>query len=351
MRKERISALIQIACSFAVALLLAFIAICLISDNPMETARLFFLGPFTNIRYFGNMLETAIPLIFAGLSMCVVLSASQFNLAAEGIFFIAGILASAVGVYFVFPAGIHPLLVILAGGLVGMLVMLIPAILKAKLKASELLVSLMLNNIASGVGLWLLNDKFNDTRAAITGMPRFQESARLPVIIPGTTVHLGLVIALVLAVLHYIFLYRSQWGYEIRMVGINQSFAQYSGISMFRVIMVTYLLAGFIAGAGSAIENIGLHTRFEWSALPGYGLTGPLLALMAGNNPIGAIFSSLLIAYLRTGASLTSRLADVPAEMQDVLQGVIFVIMAVKTVSFYWKRKKAVKATEKAVSQ
>lgn len=350
MSKEKISGLIHIAGSFIASLLLAFIAICLISEDPLGTAKLFFFGPFSSVRFFGNMVEAAVPLLFAGLSMCVVLSASQFNLAAEGVFFISGILASAVGVYFVLPAGLHPVVVILAGGAVGMIIMLIPAILKAKLGADELLVSLMINNIAGGVGMWLVNDIFKDTQAAIVGMPRFLESARLPIIIPGTNVHLGIVIALVLAVLLYIFLFRTKWGYEIRMVGINQSFASYSGISMFRVIMLTYLLSGFIAGAGSAIENIGLHTRFEWSTLPGYGLQGPLLALMGGNNPIGVIFSSFLIAYLQTGASLTSRLADVPAEMQDVLQGVIFLIMAVKTVSFYRKRKKAVK-TEKEGSK
>lgn len=283
--------------------------------------------------------------------MCLLLSASQFNLAAEGVFFIAGMLASTVGVYFVLPLGLHPLLVILTGGVVGMLIMLVPALLKTKLKADELLVSLMINNIAAGVGAWLLDSKFNDTSAAITGMPRFQASAKLPVLISGTNVHLGLLIALALAVILYFFLYRSKWGYEIRMVGINGNFAQYSGISMFRVIMVTYLMASFIAGIGGAIENIGLHERFEWAGLPGYGLTGPLLALMAGNNPIGIVLTSLLIAYLRTSASLTARLSDVPAGMQDVLQGVIFLIMAVKSISHHRKQKKASKNSEKVVSQ
>lgn len=340
MRNEKLLNIIRIAGSFAVALLLAFVAICLISETPMETAKLFFLGPFSSIRYFGNMLESAIPLIFSGLAMCVVLSASQFNLATEGVFFIAGMLASAVGVYFVLPSGLHPVVVILAGGVIGMLIMMIPALLKAKLNADELLVSLMLNNIAAGVGAWLINDKFNDTKAAITGMPRFQESAKLPILIPGTKVHMGLLIALIFAVALYFFLYRSKWGYEIRMVGINKDFAQYSGISMFRVIMITYLLSGFIAGTGSAIENIGLHERFEWAGMPGYGMMGPLLALMGYNNPFGVIFASLLIAYLGTGASLTARLSDVPAEMQSVLQGVIFLIMAVKSISYNCKRKK-----------
>lgn len=339
MSREKVFNIFRTLVAVLAAIMVAIITIMLVSETPVESLKLFFIKPFSSLNYFGNVLEMAIPLIFAGLSMCLLFQASLFNLASEGIFFAGGLFASLVGVYVLMPTGLSQIVVILVGGFVGMLVMIIPAVLKAKLNANELLVSLMINSILAGICTYLVTVVFNDTSTAVNALIPFADSVKLPKIIEGTRVHLGLIIALAYAAVLYIYLYKTKWGYEIRMVGMNQKFAKYSGINIVKVIIVTHLIAGFVAGSGAAIENIGIHNRFEWSALPGYGFSGALIAILANNNPIGAVFSSLFIAYLSTGASLASRLADVPAELQVVLQGVIFLLISMQNFMQGSKRK------------
>lgn len=125
MDREKSLKLIKTAAAGIAAIVVAIVTIALISKTPGDTLQIFFLGPFKNLRYFGNVVEAAIPLMFAGLAMAVVFQASLVNLAAEGIFFVGGMFASAFGVSVILPFGIHPLVIILASGLIGMGIMMI----------------------------------------------------------------------------------------------------------------------------------------------------------------------------------------------------------------------------------
>jgi simple sugar transport system permease protein len=311
-----------------IASLIAIILIIFISKNPLETIRIFFYGPFMSKRYFGNMLEAMVPILFSGIAFSILFQASQFNLAVEGVYMVAGLLGSLIGIYAVFPAGIHPVICLVAGGISGMIILIIPAVLKVCLKLNELLISLMMNNIAAGIILYLLAGPFKDQTQSPPITRPFVSTAKLPIIFPGTRIHLGFPIAILISVAVYFLLYKTKLGYEIRMTGHNEKFAVYSGINTKKVIIISSLIAGLIAGVGATAENIGLHTRFEWSQLPGYGFDGAMIAILGFNNPLGILLSSLFVAYLRTGASLTSRIADIPLELKDVLIGIIFLLVS-----------------------
>lgn len=343
MNREQRFELMRTLISVFIAIVLAFGMILLVSDQPLESLKTFVLGPLSNKRYIGNIVEMAIPLIFSGLALSVVFQASLFNLGSEGIFYISGAISAAVAILVPMPSVMHQITIISAGALVGALVAFIPGFMKAKWNANELVTSLMLNNIVYGFGLYLLNYKLRDIEAMSVVSRLIPEPARLGRIVPGTRIHMGLIIALVTVAFVYILLYKTKWGYEIRMTGLNPEFAKYSGINTFKVIILVHLISGLIAGMGGAVETIGMHKRFEWTALPGYGFDGALVAMLARNNPIGVIFAALFLAYIRVGADLVARLSDVPAEMVGILQGVIILLISAERFLQGYKKKMILK--------
>ncbi|MDD3794701.1 MAG: ABC transporter permease, partial [Lachnospiraceae bacterium] len=238
MSRERSFNMIRTLVSMLVAILVAFVIILAVSDQPVESIRTFLIGPFTSKRYIGNIVETAVPLIFSGLAMAIMFKANLFNLGGEGIFFISGIMGSFVAIWLKLPIVLLPLVCILAGIAAGMVVMLVPGALKAKYGANEMVTSLMMNNILLGLGLYFLNNAMRDPAVASLVSYKYQENALLMNIVSGTRVHIGFIIAIVCAVLIYLFMYKSKWGYEIRMTGNNARFAAYSGIKVAKVIVL-----------------------------------------------------------------------------------------------------------------
>ena len=157
---------------------------------------------------------------------------------------------------------------------------------------------------------------------------RYRTTALIPTIIGGTRVHAGLIIAIVCVILIYIYMYRTKGGYEMRVTGTNPEFAKYSGINIKKVIITVHLMAGAVAGLGGIIQCLGMHRRFEWSSLPGYGFDGAMIAMLANNSPFGVIGAALFVGYLRVGADLVNRFADVPTEMIAILQSIIILLIS-----------------------
>lgn len=342
-RFEALRTLVAISC----AVLIAFGIILLVSKEPFETIITFLFGPLRSLRYMGNVVELAIPLIFAGLAMSVVFQASLFNLGGEGVFFMSATVASAIAIFLKLPAGLHQTLAILAGGIVGIVIMAIPGFFKAKWNASELVTSLMLNSILLGIGQYIMNYHLRDVTATAVISVKYETTAVLSRILPGTRLHSGLIIALLMVVLIYIFLYRTKWGYEIRITGMNKRFADYSGIRTYNVIIIAHLVAGLLAGLGGAIETLGMHQKFEWTGLPGYGFDGALVAMLARNKPGGVVASALFLAYIRVGADMVARLSDVPSEMVYILQGVIILLISAERFLHSYKQRMVLREVKK----
>ena len=230
-RIEKQFDIIRTLVAIGIALSFALIVISFISETPLEALKMFMLGPLSTVRRMGNVIEMTIPFLFTGSAVCIMYSANQINMAAEGAFFMGGIGATVIAVTMALPAGIHPFVALLFGGLLGGIIGVIPGILKVKWDAKPVVSSLMLNYISLYTGLYIINYLLRDPDSGFLSSYTFLKSANLPVIIPGTRIHAGLIFAIVVVVFTYFFLNKSKWGYAIRMVGLNENFAKYSGMS------------------------------------------------------------------------------------------------------------------------
>ncbi|KGK88815.1 ABC transporter permease [Clostridium sp. HMP27] len=332
------------------AMTLAFLIILGISKQPINAITTLFTGPFSSIRRFGNVIEMSIPFIFTGLSVCVMFQAKQFNMISEGAFFIGGVAASFIAVKVILPMGIHPIVAILFGGLIGALAGFIPGILKTKWNANELVSSLMLNYVCLYLGIYVINNIIRDPNSGFMASFIFNKTAIFQKIIPGTRIHAGTFVAILFIILTYLFMYRSKWGYALRMTGLNENFAKYSGINTKKVILYSQLLGGFIAGLGGGTEVLGMYQRFQWQSLPGYGFDGIIVAILARNNPILVPVAAVFLAYLRVGADIMARMTDVPSEVISVIQAIIIILIAANRFLSKWKHKKIVKHSQEQLA-
>lgn len=347
MKIEKKFDIIRTFTSVFISLLIGFAIILISSKEPLSTIYYFVVGPILKTRYMGNVIELAIPLIFSGLATSILFQTGLFNLGSEGIFYFSGLLASIIGIRFSMSFLLHPFFAILVGSLFGMFIMMLVGIFKAKWNASEFVISIMFNNILYGIGLYILNFYYRDPNVSGTYSFKIEETALLNNIMPGTRIHSGLILALACVLFVYIFLYRTKWGYEIRMVGINKEFGRYVGMNTTKVIILASVVAGAVAGMGGAVEILGMYDRFKWSALPGLGFDGALVAMLAKNKPVNVIFSALFLAYIRIGADLMARMTDVPAEMVYILQAVIILLISGKRFLQKYKEKMLLKEVEK----
>lgn len=329
-----------------IALFLALIIIFLVSEEPWQALNYFMLGPLSTVRRFGNVLEMTIPFIFTGLAVCVMFQAKQFNMIAEGAFFIGGLAAAIIAVKLTLPLGIHPAAAVICGALAGGVAGFIPGILKTRWNANELVSSLMLNYVLLYFGLFLLNYLIRDPNAGNIASFTLNPTAKLQIFVPGTRIHWGIFVAALMIVLVYYFLYRSKWGYVLRMTGLNQKFAEYSGMNTLNVTIYSQVIGGLIAGVGGATEILGMYDRFQWQSLPGYGFDGIIVAILARQNPLLVPVAAVFLAYLRIGADIMSRMSDVPSEVVSVIQAIMIMLIAAYSFLAAWRHRVIVKQSK-----
>lgn len=335
-------------------------------DATKEALKQMLIGPLFRMsakkgtsfeaKRFTEILAAMIPTIFTGLSVCVMFAANQFNMGAEGGIMLGAFVSAMAAIYLPLPAGLHPVIAVLLGGAVVAAVMLIPAILKAKLNVSEMVCSLMLNYIIMYIIKFLMNTYLADkSKGQIMSYQFRPTSAIAPIIdnkiFSGSKLTWGFVIAIITVILCGLFIYRSRWGYAIRMIGINQDFSKYSGMNVAGTIILSQVVGGFLAGAGGGIEMLGRYTAFSWSALPGYGWTGITIAILAGNNPYMVPLAAFFMAYLSKGCDLMATYAKVPAQLIDIVQGVIFLFFAAEQFLSGYKQKLVVQTAQEEIAR
>lgn len=344
-RIEQRFQIIRMLAAVVIALAITFGFVCFVSEAPFETMGNFLFGPFQTIRRLGNIVEMTIPLLFTGVSVSIMYSCNQINMASEGSFFLGGVSAAYIAVTFSLPHGIHPLLCILGGGLVGAFVCSIPAILYVKKGALPVVSSLMMNYVSLYLGLLVINYVIRDAQAGYLCSYQYNETAVLPKLFSKTNVHFGLIIAIGVLILGYLYLYKSQYGYCIRMIGKNSNFAKYSGMNVVGTILGCQLVGGFAAGMGGAVEQLGMYGRFQYQALSNHGFDGVLIAILAHYNPKFVAPAALFLAYIRVGADIMARSSDVPVEIVYIIQAIIIIFVASERFLEGWKHREIVKAS------
>ena len=238
-----------------ISILFMFVVIAIVSENPAESLKVFLTGPLESTSRIGNVIELAIPLTFTGLAICIMFEANQINCAVEGSFFMGAVIATAISVFIPLPIGVHQFVIFLASGIAGGLICLVPAVLKLKFQANELVSSLMLNYIVTYFGLFLVNHFLVDPQAGYFASYSLSSTSRLDAIIPKTRIHAGLIIVLITVFLIYLIMYRTRLGYSIRMAGKNENFARYTGINLFTVMFLSQAIGGFIGGMAISIYS------------------------------------------------------------------------------------------------
>lgn len=336
---KRLVDVTKLAIIVLVACLLVSIIILLVSEQPGVAISSFFLGPFSSLRRIGNIFEGAIPLIFSALAVTLIFRAGQFSMISEGAFFIGIMGAMIVGIALPLPPGLHPLVALLVAGVFGACAAAVPALLKLKWQVSEVVTSIMLNYVIQFFVIYMVSYHFREPEASSLASLKIAESASLPGLVPGTRVHLGLIIALLFSIATWFFVFRMRAGFKIRLVGDNAQFSHYVGINAPVVMVMAQIIAGAIAGIGGGVEFLGMYTRFKWTASPGYGWTGIAVALLARRNPMLVPLSALFIAYLNVGSGIMARSSDVGSEIVLIIQGVIMLMIAADALLQKWRQR------------
>ena len=192
------------------------------------------------------------PLLFTGLAVTFILQTKVYNLAVEGMFYAGGLAAALVATLLKMGPGVHAFAALFAGLAAGALIAFLPAVLKLKFEANEIVSSLMLNYITFYIGDFLLKTYMKDPKSTHVASLKFAKTARLFEFTRG--IHLGLVIAVILVVAAWLFLYHTKWGYAIRMCGENKNFAKYSGIGVTGTILLSQIIGGAVAGLAVGIR-------------------------------------------------------------------------------------------------
>ncbi len=319
--------LMRMLVAIVIGLSFATVLIVLTAAKPGEALSYFYTAPLQSLSYFSAMVERMIPLLFTGTAVCIMFSANQFNLGLEGAFYLGGFVAALSGLYLV--SGIKvlsPVVAILLGGFTGAVITLIPSLLQYKWKANIIVSTLMMNYVCLYFGLYLLYHHFKDP-ASSQHTYALPDGSRLSTLIPKTKIHPGIIIALVIVVLAWLFLYRTKWGFKLRVVGQNPTFAKYAGMSVGAIAIISQVIGGFIGGVGGACQMLGLYERFNWIELTGYGWDGVTIAIFAKNNPKNLPLATLFIAYLRTGAYVMSYKAGVQSDIVKVVEGIMVLFL------------------------
>lgn len=314
--------------AIAATLLLCSGLIALAGAGVLESYGVMFTASLGDSYAITETLVRAAPMIFTGLAVAVAFRAKFWNIGAEG-----QLLAGAVASCFVggipMPGALAILFMAVAGAAAGAVVALVPATLRVKFKVDDVVSSLLLNSVIYYALMALIEGPWKDSFSGYPISPPIEDSANFPVLIEGTRLHLGVVVALIAAPLIWFLIARTTLGFRIRVTGENPEAARYGGIHVERVLLSTALLSGALAGLAGVGEVGGVHFQVMSDISPGYGYSGIVVAMLARLNPLGVVPAAIFLAAVMTGAEAMSRATGVPAFLSDVIQGTALLAMLV----------------------
>jgi len=329
------------------ALLVGAIMLLLLKVNPIEAYKAMWDGAFGSQNALAETLVKATPLLLVGLGICISFRGDVINIGGEGQMIVGAIMGTLVGINLVdWPGWAVIPLALVTGFLGGAIWGGIPGFLKAYFRVNEILSTVMMNAIAVQLMNFLLRGPMIDPAQAelaskIPQTARLLDAFRLPRWVP-TRLHLGALIAVVLAILVYILLWRTTWGYRIRAVGQNPDASKYAGIKVRNYIVLALILSGAFAGLAGVMQVYGVNYRmitdgsasgFTGSA----GFNGIVAALFGGLHPIGTIPASILFGALLVGANKMQRVVQVPSALITALNGLVVVFVVSSEI---WRRRR-----------
>ena len=312
-----------------------------------RTYGLLLQGAFGSVFALSETLTRAIPLMLTGLAATVAFKARLFNIGAEGQLYVGALAAVAVGglhggTGLALPPALLFVLMMLAAALAGALLLLGPALMKARLGVDEVVTTLLLNFIVLLLVSLMLDGPMKDPTAM--GWPQsvaLMDSMELSKLIPQTRVHTGLLWACALAVGLWALMKYTVLGFDLRAVGANARAAAFAGVPVTRTVVLVAMLSGALAGLAGAIEVAGRTGYLTLDMSPGYGYSGIVIAMLAALHPLGVVAASVFVAGVLVGADSMSRAVGVPTYIADVIvaASLISVLVATLLTQYRVRRK------------
>ncbi len=318
------------AAAFLVATLTGTALLSFFGHSPWQAGSVFLMGAFGDAYAVSETLLKSIPLLFAALAVSIAFRAGIWNIGADGQFIIGAVVATVAGVYA--PAGSGIMMV----GFIFLVAMSagagwagVSSLLRETRQVSEVITTIMLNVIALQFVGYLVHGPLQESAGTYPQSDPIPQHIQLPVWLPGTRLHIGLFVILLLCILVHGILFYTAFGFRLRAIGKNPEACRYAGISIHRTSAAVFLWSGGIAGLGGAVEVLGVTHRLFESISPGYGFTAIAVAMLGRLHPLGIIPAALLFGALESGTRALSRNLDVSPVLAEIIQATVILSVVV----------------------
>jgi simple sugar transport system permease protein len=323
----------------AAVLVIGFVLFSAMGKDPWQALYVFFIEPIDTVYDIAELLLKASPIMLVAIGLSVGYRANVWNIGAEGQLIMGAIFGGGVALAFhdsdsklVLPA------MLVAGMAGGMLWAAIPAFLRTRYNANEILVSLMLVYVASFVLSLLVHDAWRDPEGFNFPQSKmFTESALLPNLLAETRLNVGLFLALAAVAIGWIFMRKSLVGYQMRVAGLAPAAANYAGISSSRNVWLGMLIGGACAGLAGVGEVAGPIGQLLPIISPGYGFAAIIVAFVGRLHPIGIFFASLLMSLLYLGGEAAQMRMALPSSVTGLFQGTLLFFLLAADVFIHYR--------------
>lgn len=307
-----------------IGLLIGAVLILIAGGNPLDAYWVMLRGAFGGGRQLTETALKATPLLLVGLGLTAAFRSRVWNIGGEGQFYMGALLGGVVALFFpALPRPILLLTMLVAGALGGALWALIPGVLKIKRGMNEIISTLMLNYIAILLMQYLVRGPLQEPGGYLPVSAQLHPAARLPAFIPGTRIHVGVLLALAFVPVVYGLLWFTPLGFRLRAAGSRASVARYAGMNVSRITLFALAFSGALAGLAGIIEVSTLHTRLKGDISGGYGFSAILVALLGRMHPVGVMAAAIFFSALIIGAQSMHIVLGLPASLADAIQAVI----------------------------
>ena len=336
--------LIHPVAALVVAFAVTSVIIVIIGYSPLSIWGSIFNGAFGNVNALLSTLFRTTPILMTGLAFTVAFRAGLINIGIEGQLCIGAFIATLVGLYAKgMPPFIHILLTIAAAvagaGLCGVFI----AFMKIRFDAHEFITSIMMNSIVTYITSYFVSGPLR-TPGDVAQTESVSEDIMLPMLSKRNNLSIGIIVAVILAVVLYLFFRYTAKGFEMNIVGRSPQAAKFSGIHINKTIYHTMFLSGGIAGLCGAVYVLGYLGRYIDDFSPGFGFDGVAVSALAGGNPLACIASALLFGGLNAGTIRLNIITKAPIEFVDLIQAVAIILIAAPKITASveaWVRRKA----------
>ena len=309
--------------------------------DPLEAYGLLLQGSVGGVREIGETLVRTTSLLLTGLAIGFAFRCRLWNIGAEGQLYFGAIGSVIIALTVVGQIPVFGVIIaIIFGAIFGAGWAAIAGLLKSRLGVNEIIVTIMLNFIA----ILFVDFLVRGPMQAVGFEPQTELiplTAQLPMLIEGTRLHAGFLLAIGAAILVYLILFKTKLGFSLRATGVNPKAASYAGIDIKRSILLTLIISGAIAGIAGAALVQGVNDRLLLGISPGYGFIGIVIALLGREHPLGIAFVALFFGALMSGANVMYQTMGIPAAIAETLQAMVLIFALVGEFLARWKFKGA----------